>query len=386
MIPKRADAVIIGSGAMGLSTAYYLAIQGYSNIVILEQDSYIGGYNTSCCAGGFRHQFATEINIQLSKMSIDMLKNFNGVPDYEVDISFCGYMFVLTENDDIEQFKRAICIQKELGIDTQWLTVKDLKKDLPMINFDDAVGATYYQGDGLIDVGNVINSYIKALRRLNVEILTNTSVIDIELLNGKLNNVVTSKGKINTPVVVNAAGPWSQKICDMVNVKLPVKSVLQQLFVTSDIPWANEKLPVVIFPTQGIGIHKEGRGLLTGLHKPEPIEDQFKISVDREWEMKHCEELIKRIPSIENCSIISSWAGLYSMTSDLHPIIGRVPGVEGFFCITGFSGHGFMHSPACGLLLSEEIIYGKAKSLDISSLYIDRFYSEGNRTTEFYRI
>ncbi|HEY9062650.1 MAG TPA: FAD-binding oxidoreductase [Pseudobacteroides sp.] len=386
MLPKTADVVIIGSGAMGLSTAYHLALNGYSNIVVLERDSYPGGHSTSRCAGGFRHQFATEINILLSKLSNEMFLRYRDEMDCKAVLNSCGYMFVLTGNDNVEAFKSAMTIQHRLGIETQWITVEDIREKIPRVSLEDVVAATYYQMDGLIDVGNVMNAHISAVNRLGIKLLVDTSVLDIGVRNGRIDHVITSKGNISTPIVVNAAGARSAQICRMMQIDLPVKPVQQQLFVTSELPWVSEDFPVVIFPAEGIGFHKEGKGLLSGLHKPEVENESLNLSVDTDWEMVHCEKLIERIPSIEDSKIISSWAGFYEMTPDLHPIIGRMPWIEGLFCITGFSGHGFMHSPACGLLVSEEIIYGKAKTLDITSLRIERFHNAGEKTTEFYKI
>lgn len=386
MLPDKADIIIIGSGAMGLSTAYNLALHGCSNIVVLEGDSFPGGHSTGRCAGGFRHQFSTEINIMLSKMSFRLLQDFKDQMLCNTKVDNCGYMFVLTENDDIDGFKNAVLLQRKLGVDTKWLEPEEIRKRIPMVNLKDVVASTYNELDGLIDVGNIINLYINAINRMGVKLFVDTQVLDIEISKGRISHVVTSKGNIKTSVVVNAAGPWSMEIGKMVQVDLPVKPVRQQLFVTSELNWITKDFPVVIFPYEGIGFHKEGKCLLSGLNKDGTDKLSMNPSVDTDWELYHCEKLIERIPDTEDSQVISSWAGFYDMTPDLHPIIGRIPGIEGFYCITGFSGHGFMHSPACGLLLSEEILYGKAKSLDISSLYVNRFNHSEKKSAEFFRI
>jgi sarcosine oxidase subunit beta len=99
----------------------------------------------------------------------------------------------------------------------------------------------------------------------------------------------------------------------------------------------------------------------------------FDQSVDPEWELVHLEAAMKRMPILQKAGLASHWAGLYEVSPDAHPILGRIPEVEGFYCIGGFSGHGFMHGPACGLLLAEEILDGKAHTLDITPLSIERF-------------
>jgi sarcosine oxidase subunit beta len=108
----------------------------------------------------------------------------------------------------------------------------------------------------------------------------------------------------------------------------------------------------------------------------------FSQDVDREWELKHFDEAMARMPLLENVGISSRWAGLYEVTPDAHPILGKVPEGEGFYCINGFSGHGLMHGPICGLLLAEEILDGKAHTLDMTSLSLTRF-NEGKMIQEY---
>lgn len=384
MLPKTADIVVVGSGAMGLSTAYQLVKKGFTNVVILERDALAGGHSTGRCAGGFRHQFATRINVELSQLSLKMLADFPAELECQFEMDYCGYLFALTAQDDIPAFENSVRLQQELGIATQWLDSAAIGKMLPQIRLDNVVGGTFYAQDGLVEVGGVIQGWLAALERRGVRVLKANPVVDIGVHNGRIAYVDTNQGRIHTPVVVNAAGPWASRLGAMVGVDLPVKPVAQQLLLLGQIPWVTRDFPVVIFPAEGLGLHREGNGLLTGLHREEAGVCEAP-EVDPEWENRHCEQLLQRVPGLEDAEIASSWAGLYEMTPDLHPILGSVPEVEGFFCINGFSGHGFMHSPACGLLLSEEIIDGRAHSLDIASLHIGRFGKEKGQT-EFYRI
>ncbi len=379
MIPKVADVVIIGGGVMGLSTAYHLVRRDCKNVVLLEREECLGAQTTNCCAGGIRHQFSTRINIQMSILSIQMLEAFEEEVGYPVELNRCGYTFILTQDDNVEAFKIAVSLQHQLGVDTRWLSAAALHEQFPMMCLEDAVAGTFYQRDGLADTGAVVNGYAVAAKRLGATLLTGLPVVDIILKAGRVCEVVTQRGQIATRVVVDAAGPWAVEIGRMVNVALPVRPVPQQLLVTTPLSDIPTDLPVTIFPYQGLGFHREGSGLLTGLTRPirDSIVNQAdfgrRLDVDPDWEAMHCKIAAKRLPCFENARIVSHWAGLYEMTPDLQPILGRCPSVEGFYCIAGFSGHGFMHAPISGLLLSEEILDGEAHHLDISTLRVDRF-------------
>jgi sarcosine oxidase subunit beta len=376
MIPKAADVVIIGGGIMGLSTAYHLARRGCRDVIVLEREEHLGGYTTSRCAGGIRHQFSTRINVQMSLLSIRMLESIEEELGIPVSIRWCGYLFVLTEKDDIEAFKHAVDLQRKLGVDTRWLSVDVLHERFPMVNLEDAVAGTFYGRDGLADPSAVANGYATAARRLGATLVTGIPVIDILVKGGGggVYQVVTPQGRIATPAVVNAAGPWAAEIGRMIDIVLPIRPVRQQLFVTGPMPEIPTDFPVLVFPAQGLGFHREGDGLLTGLTNPaEESLSAREVYVDRVWEARHRDVAIRRLPSLQEARIVSRWAGLYEMTPDLHPILGHIPSAGGFYCIAGFSGHGFMHGPISGLLLSEEMLDGKVHSLNIDPLRLDRF-------------
>jgi sarcosine oxidase subunit beta len=157
--------------------------------------------------------------------------------------------------------------------------------------------------------------------------------------------------------------------------------VRRQIAVTGPIPQVPPDFPFVIDFATGLYFHREGQGILTGMANPDqPV--SFDQSMDMEWELVHLEKAMERLPILEQAGLASRWAGLYEVSPDAHPILGRVSEVDGFYCIGGFSGHGFQHGPACGLLLAEEILDGAAHSLDITPLHNDRF-REGKLIVEY---
>jgi sarcosine oxidase subunit beta len=161
----------------------------------------------------------------------------------------------------------------------------------------------------------------------------------------------------------------------LAGLDVPVAPVRRQIAVTTPLPELPNDFPFVIEFGRSLYFHREGPGLLTGMSNPgEPV--SFNQDVDGDWELIHLEAACQRMPLLERAGLANRWAGLYENSPDAHPILGRVDELAGFYCITGFSGHGFMHGPVCGLLLAEEILDGRASTLDISSLRMGRFRRE----------
>lgn len=370
-LPKTADVIVIGGGVMGASTTYHLARKGCRNIILLERDSFFGQETSGKCAGGIRYQFATEINIRLSLLSLPMLDRFEEELGQAIDIRHCGYLFLLIREEDVRAFQAGMALQHRLGVMTEWLTGDEVRRRLPLMRLDDVLGGTWNPLDGLADPNGVVQGYISAARRLGAKCLSDMEVQRIRR-EGRLFTVGTKSGEVVTPSIVNAAGPWAAQIGSMAGIDIPVFPVRRQIAVTTQIPQLPVDFPFVIDFARNLYFHREGPAILTGMSNlSEP--PGFSRQVDREWEWVHFEAAMKRMPLLERAGVSTRWAGLYEMSPDAHPILGRAAELEGFFLVNGFSGHGFMHGPGCGLLLAEEILDGKAHTLDISSLNLNRF-------------
>ncbi len=377
-LPPTADAVIVGGGVMGASTAYHLAKKGCKDVLLLERERFFGTQATGKCAGGIRYQFGTEINVRLSKLSLPMLHRFEEQLGQAIDLNMCGYLFLLSEEEDVEAFHQTVEMHRRLGVETAWLEPSEIAELVPGIDMTGILAGTFNPNDGLADPSSVVQGYVSAAGRLGASLRTGVEVTDILAEDGCVEGVVTDRGTVSTPVVVNAAGPWAQVIGEMAGLEIPVVPLRRQIVVTGPMSEVSEDFPFVIEFDRSLYFHREGEGILTGMSNPDETPG-FDQSVDKAWELVHLEAAIERLPLLERAGLASRWAGLYEVSPDAHPILGRVPQLEGFFCINGFSGHGFMHGPACGLLLAEEILDGGAHTLDISPLYIDRFGEGGDK-------
>lgn len=370
-LPKTAVTVIMGGGVMGASTAYHLAKRGAKQIVLLEKESFFGTGATGRCAGGIRYQFSTEINIRLSQASLPMLDRFAEEMGQSIDRRYCGYLFLLTREQDVATFERNVALQRRLGVPTQWLSGDEVRRMVPQLQADDVLAATYCAEDGLADPNGVVAGYVAGARRLGVTLLTDTAVTQItHTADGY--TVHTNQGNLSCEQLVNAAGPWASQISQMVGVPLPIVPLRRQWLTTTPLPDLRPDFPFVIDFAQNLYFHPEGKGLLTGMSnlQEQPGLDQ---RVDEAWELVHLEAAVQRLPLLETAGLQSRLAGLYENTPDAHPILGGVAGVPGYFVVAGFSGHGFMHGPIAGKLMAEIMLDGRATTVDVVSLGYGRF-------------
>jgi len=365
---------------MGASTLYHLAARGQKNAVLLEKEEFFGQGATGRCAGGVRYQFSTEINVRLSLESLPMLERFKEEIGQEIDYRQCGYLIVCVDEEDAIAFKRNVELQNSLDVGTIWLDGDEVRKRIPLFRFEDAIGATFNQKDGLVDPNSVVAGYISAAAKLGGKSFNNVEVTGIEVEAGRVRGVETNEGFIAAPVVVNAAGPWAGLVGAMAGVHIPITSLRRQMFTTTPLPEIQADLPFVIDFAQSLYFHREGDGLLIGMSNPNETHG-FDQNVDEAFELVNLEAGIARLPVVEKAGMVSHWAGLYEVTPDAHPFYGKTP-VEGFLVVGGFSGHGFMHGPISGKLMTELILDGEFKTLDVSMLDLARF-EEGRLIQEY---
>lgn len=379
-IPTTADIVIIGAGVMGASAAYHLAQRGMKKIVLLEKEEFFGTGATGRCAGGVRYQFSTEVNINLSLESLPMLKCFKEELGQDIDYHPCGYLLIATNEKDAETFRRNVNLQNSLGVQTKLLSGDEVRERLPLMKFPDAIVGTFHHKDGLVDPNSVVAGYIRAAQKMGVKAITHAEVTAIRVRGDEVEAVETTQGRISTRMILNTAGPWSAEIGKMAGVEIPVVPIRRQIFTTNALPEIPQDFPFVIDFSQSLYFHRAGDGLLIGMSNPNQ-EPGFDQTVDEDFEYVNLEAAIERMPLLERASRASHWAGLYEVTPDAHPIFGG-SAIKGFTMCTGFSGHGFMHGPVAGKLMSEYILDGKFSTVDVSMLDLARF-EEGRLIKEY---
>ncbi|MBU1626923.1 FAD-binding oxidoreductase [bacterium] len=373
---KTADVVVIGGGVVGCSLAYQLSKLKVGKVVVLEKELLLGTGSTSKAAGGIRQQFSTQINVSMSKLSIGMFEHFEEEMDCAAPFHQKGYLILIADEEIKELYAKNIKMQNELGVKSAFITPQDAKEKVDQLFIDDLISAAFCQEDGFADPNDITQGFAKGARRYGAKIINLAEVTAIKTVNGKIRGVQTTKGFIFTPLVVDAAGPYCHIIGQMAGVDIPARPYRRQVFTSEPFPHIKDPMPMVVDPTK-LYMHKESGGILMGLADPDEP-SSFNMELDWNYLEKMAEIAINRIPILEQAEISNGWAGLYSITPDHHAILGSVPDLEGFYCACGFSGHGFMHAPAAGLLVAEEIVKGKSETLGISILNISRF-AGGNK-------
>ena len=369
----RADVVIVGGGAVGVSAAYHLAAAGAGRVLLLERESALGIGSTGRCAGGFRLQFSSEINVRLSIASLPLIVGFTEMHGLPLDVSQDGYLFLIRDDVTWSAYRAAAAMQRALGVPVELLTAADVADLVPGLATDEVVGATYCPRDGIADPSGLTLGYATAARRAGAEIRTGVQVSSIESDGGRVTGVLTSAGPIAAPIVVNAAGPWAAQLAATADVRLPVEPLPRHILVTGEFDGVPVRRTLVVDTATGFYFHREGAGVLMGM----PARNErttFEARVDDAYVADELLPTALRVlPSLEHARIVSRWVGLYEMTPDRHPIIGPVPGLDGLILANGFSGHGFQHAPIVGKLLAELIVDGRATTVDIARLDLGRF-------------
>jgi len=391
---ETADVVIIGSGIVGSSVAYHLAEQGCTNVLVIEREAHQGKGSTGKSMGGVRAQFATPVNIQMSRYSIDFFARFDEVVGHPADYRAHGYLFCATNEKHLEYLRANRERQIALGVkNVELVSREDIAKFVPQLRVDDILGGTFCQTDGFVDPHSVMMGFMLKARERGVRLWLDTQVTGIEIepaltgtagaspassfatdLRRRITGVSTSRGFVSTPIVVNAAGPWAAQVAKMAGADLPVEPLRRQLVPTEPFDGLPQRFPMVIDMSTGFHFRREGKGILLAWNDPEETPG-FKTEFDPSFVEKILTRAADRVPRLAEAEVNPrrAWAGLYEMTPDHHAIIGPAPDVAGLYFVNGFSGHGVMHSPASGRITADLILHRHSDLIDASQLGLERF-------------
>ena len=359
------DVLVVGGGVVGWSIAHHLARAGTGRILVVDR----GGGSTERATGGFRAQFATEVNVRLSLLSRQKLLAFR--EDTGVDPGFvaAGYLFLYGAEAQRDRLSMALEVQRAAGCsDAALVALDEVRRLVPWIRTDGLLGAAFSPRDGFLRPTEIRRGYRESALRAGVEAVE-AEVVGLERTGEGL-RVRTSAGPHTAGVVVNAAGAWAGQLASMAGVEVPVAPLRRQVAVTVPTDALPASMPMTIFPD---GFHlrvRDGRVLL--LWPTEGAEDPFDVSVDPNWTGQVVATARERVPVLADVPIESTYAGLYEMSPDEHALLGPAPGMEPLFLVNGSSGHGVMHAPALGQLAAE-MLTGQRPSLDVQVLAPSRF-------------
>ncbi|HZJ53673.1 MAG TPA: FAD-binding oxidoreductase [Myxococcaceae bacterium] len=359
------DVLVVGGGVVGWSVAHHLARAGVRRILVMDR----GGGSTERATGGFRAQFATEVNVRLSLLSRQKLLAFAEETGVDPGYRPAGYLFLAATEAQRRQLAAALEVQRACGCDDAApVDVEDVRRLAPCIRTEGVVGGTFSPRDGFIRPMDIRQGYLEAALRAGVERLS-IEVTGVSKV-GDVLAVETSAGRHEAATVVNAAGAWAGRLGAMAGVDVPVQPLRRQVARTAPTVALPASTPMTIFAD---GFHfrvRDDHVLL--LWPSDGGADPFDVSVEPEWTARVAAAVRERVPPLAGVPIASTHAGLYEMSPDEHALLGPAPGLERLFLVNGSSGHGVMHAPALGQLAAE-MLTGQAPSIDVRALRPSRF-------------
>lgn len=372
---QTAEVVIIGGGIVGSSIAYHLIAAGCRDVLIIERESALGKGSTGKSMGGVRAQFSTPASIQMSLYSIPFYAEFEERLGFPCDYRPQGYLFCATNEKQMAYLRTNFGQQVKMGLkNVRLVEGQEIASMFPQLRSDDIVGGSFCSTDGFVDPYSAMNGFMMWSTDHGATLWKNASVTAISRDAKGIAFVETTRGSVATRKVVNCAGAWAAEVAALAGIDLPVEPLRRMLVPSEPFDQFPHTAPMIIDMSNGFHFRPEARGFLLAWNDPEETSG-YKTDFDPGFVEKILTRAADRVPCFADLPVNPkrAWAGLYEMTPDHHPILGESADVPGLFFANGFSGHGVMHAPATGKILSDLILTGKTDLIDASLLSLSRF-------------
>ncbi|TAK76813.1 MAG: FAD-binding oxidoreductase [Aquabacterium sp.] len=387
------DAIVIGAGVIGSSVAYHLARFGAGRVLVLDRTQ-IGAGTTSQSSGILRTHYSVIENVELARRSWHIFEDFdNYLGDEEAASGLvkCGYLIAAPEGPRLEPLRSALAGQQAKGIPLQYLSPQEAAERLPIARFDDAALIGWEPEAGFADAYLVATSFARAARRLGAKIIEGVEVEQLLLDNGKVAGVQTSQGRYTSNLVISTQNIWARDIERWTGIPTPVAAERHSVLALEAGPDAHYSFQMPVYKdlgSQGMLYFRSygGKQMLVsegivGETLPEPDNEQGDIPLD--YIVEVAEQVAARFPRYDSAGVASSWTGVYDVTPDWNPVLGRLGDVPGLVVGYGFSGHGFKLSPGIGRVLAQEAL-GQATDVPLTPYSLERFRAGGRLLTGKY--
>ncbi|MBI3359504.1 MAG: FAD-binding oxidoreductase, partial [Chloroflexi bacterium] len=370
---KTADAVVIGGGVIGASLAFYLSKAGLK--VTLVEKKHLGYGGTGASTAIIRMHYDNAPETRLAVASYPVWANWadnvgSGDPDFEKR----GVLWLVGEAD-AEKMQKNVTMHRAVGAKTQIVTPDVIERIEPALDTTNVALAAWEPQSGWADPLAATSGFAEAAHDKGAEVELDTTVVDVILTAGRVVGVRTDRGFVDTPVVVNAAGPWAGRIAQMVHLDLPINVERRQIAVFDQPPDVPRQSVAVVDQVTGIYFRPDSAGAIqVGMNKrgDEVNPDEYNRAPDPDFADTVKRLLSARLSAMDRGEFRAGWSGLVDMTPDGKAILGAA-GPHGFYLACGFSGTGFNFAPAVGLCLTELIVGGQAKTVDIEPFRLSRF-------------
>ena len=370
-MPETADVLIIGAGIIGASCAFHLSERG-AKVTVLEMQQAPALGSTGKSAAGVRVQFTEEVNIRLSWESIQEYRQFPARYGEDIGYRPIGYL-LLVPPERWAAHLESVALQQRLGAPVNVLTLEEAQQ---FVSFETAglAGTTHGPADGVVDPHSATLAFLKLARERGVSVHLNTPATGIRRV-GSAWQVETPHGTFDAAYLLNATGSWAGATARLAGLEVPVQPVRRMVYSTAPLPWLHV-YPLTIDFISGFYLRSEGPRVLFGRSNPDEPPG-FTEGMDWDWFEQTLTVGAERFPWLAETQLDAQacWWGYYEVTPDHNPILGRMPGEDTWVNAAGFSGHGVQQAPAVGRVIAEEIHDGRARSIVIDPLRIERFAS-----------
>jgi sarcosine oxidase subunit beta len=374
---NTADVLIIGAGVHGASLAFHLSQRGLK-VIVLEK-KFLAAGATGRSSGLVRMHYDVRQDTELAWVSFQYFRNWKDRVGGDCGFTRTGFIQIVAPSDT-ETLKANVAMHQEIGVPVMLIKADDVKRLAPSFNADDIELAAYEPESGYAMPSDTAGAMMNAARQKGARLVQDCAVTGVLVNGGKAAGVQTAQGEFSGPVVVNAAGAWAGAFNKMVGLDLPYDTWRHDTMFVARPPQVGPSHPTVIDFANEMYFRPEGNLTLVGLEDGNPLgesPDSDSEHAKDGFVERGIDRLCRRIPIMENGALHSAHGGYDGITPDQHPLLGAA-GPDGFYLDCGFSGTGFKISPAVGLCMSELILDGKSKTVDLS-IYAPLRFAEGKQ-------
>ncbi|WP_141015444.1 GcvT family protein [Nocardioides sambongensis] len=367
-LPDRAQIVIVGGGVVGIGTAYHLARRGWTDVVVVEQNTLTSG-TTWHAAGLVTQARGTDGTRRIVQRSLDVFRHLEEDTGFSTGFVETGTLNLATSRDRWEELKHQATSVRSSGVRADLLGVAETLELYPLLNPEGIVGSLYFPEDGRGSATDTTMSMARGATRRGVQIFENTSVTDVVVQHGRATQVETDRGTIQCEYVVNATGMWGRQFGAKHGIEVPLQALAHFYVVTEAIDGLPRNLPTVKSGDDYSYVKDEAGALMVGFFEPGsypfasggvPTEQGF-IQLPEDWDHlgPFYEKMMARIPVLEDAAIKLHFCGPESFTPDGQYHLGPAPLVPNYFVAAGFNSVGFLSGPGAGSVLADWIVDGR---------------------------
>ena len=369
-----ADVVILGAGVMGASIAFHLGKRKAGKIVVIDK-GHVGQGGSGRSSALIRMHYSYPPEVQLALVSLHMFEHWRDVVGEEGDFRKTGFVRIV-HPAETDRLKQNVEMQRAVGANVKLIDRVELKELEPDWTVDEVELAAYEPDSGYGDGAGVARDFLTRARALGVAYLSKTEAVEFLVEGGQVRGIKTDHGEIATPIVIAATGPWTQPLFQRIGIDLPIETEYHQVAILRNAPDMKGGGCACIDSVSATYFRSDAHdkfliGDFYGQRGADP--DNFPQRASDDGLEEIIERASRRVPKLENAEVMRGVTGVYDMTPDSRPLLGEISGVGGLYVCAGFSGMGFKVSPAIGLVMSELLLDGCGKTVDISSFCPGRF-------------